>query len=166
MSRPRGADRTAGQRLRPSFPRGWNVTASRSRRAKCPDYGGVASGCGLTSCGRGGASIAHAFSIGFVFSAIIAHEPIIAPAVTGLRFAYTPLLYAPLVLLDGALVLRISADLLEDNELRRWTGMIQAVAIVLFLLLSAGSVAAGRRHRDAAAGGRIASPAAGEPRRP
>ncbi|MCC6238142.1 MAG: hypothetical protein IT299_11310 [Dehalococcoidia bacterium] len=86
----------------------------------------------------------HTFFIGFVFGAIIAHEPVIAPAVTGLPFAYTPLLYAPLAMLDGALVLRVGADLAGGTELRRWSGMLQALAIVLFLLLSAGSVLAGR----------------------
>jgi len=86
----------------------------------------------------------HAFFIGFVFSAIIAHEPIIAPAVTGLRLPYTPLLYIPLVLLNGALVLRVGADLIEAYELRRWAGMVQALTIVLFLLLTVGSIVAGR----------------------
>jgi hypothetical protein len=86
----------------------------------------------------------HAFFIGFVFTAIIAHEPIIAPAVTGLRFTYMPVLYLPLVLLDGALVVRIAADLGQWGNVRLWSGMVQAVAITLFLLLSAASIAVGR----------------------
>jgi hypothetical protein len=90
-------------------------------------------------------AVVHAFFIGFVFTAIIAHEPIIAPAVTGLPFVYTPFLYLPLALLDGALVARVAADLADWSEVRRWAGMIQAVAITLFLLLSAASVLLGRR---------------------
>jgi hypothetical protein len=108
----------------------------------------VASGVLLSVAGvRGGLeydAVVHAFFIGFVFGAIIAHEPIIAPSVTGLRFVYTPLLYVPLAILDGALLLRVGADLAEGTELRRWAGLIQALAIVLFLAISAGSVVAGR----------------------
>ncbi|MCA9645628.1 MAG: hypothetical protein KC492_33285, partial [Myxococcales bacterium] len=89
-------------------------------------------------------AVIHAFFIGFVFGAIIAHEPIIAPSVTGLRFVYSPLLYLPLAILDGALLLRVGADFAESSEPRRWAGMIQALAIILFLMLSAGSVVAGR----------------------
>lgn len=90
-------------------------------------------------------AVVHAFFIGFVFGAIIAHEPIIAPAVTGLRFAYTPLLYIPLVVLSAALLVRIGADFADWSDARRWAGMIQALAILLFLALSAGSVIAARR---------------------
>lgn len=88
----------------------------------------------------------HAFFIGFVFSAIMAHEPIIAPSVTGLGFAYTPLLYAPLVLLEGALVARVGADLALLAEVRRWSGLVQVTAILLFLALSAGSVLRARHQ--------------------
>lgn len=108
----------------------------------------AASGVLLIATGVGGGlaydAVVHTFFIGFVFGAIIAHAPIILPAVTGLRFPYSPLLYAPLVVLDGALVLRVGADLVEGGALRRWAGLIQALAIMLFLLLSVGSVIAGR----------------------
>jgi hypothetical protein len=90
-------------------------------------------------------AVLHAFFIGFVFTAIIAHEPIIVPAVTGLRFVYTPALYLPLILLTGTLALRIAADLGEWADLRRWSAMVQAVAITLFLLLSAASLVIGAR---------------------
>jgi hypothetical protein len=107
----------------------------------------VASGVLLVIWGFGEYdAVVHAFFIGFVFGAIIAHEPIIAPAVTGLRFAYTPLSYVPLAALDGALVMRIVADLADANEARRWAGMIQVLAILLFLLLTAGSALMGRRQ--------------------
>lgn len=92
-------------------------------------------------------AVLHTFFIGFVFTAIIAHEPIIVPAVTGLRFVYTPALYLPLVLLTGTLAVRIAADLGEWADLRRWSGMVQAVAITLFLLLSAASLVMGRRSQ-------------------
>ncbi|HEX5141244.1 MAG TPA: hypothetical protein VFX19_09885 [Dehalococcoidia bacterium] len=93
-------------------------------------------------------AVVHACFIGFVFTAIIAHEPIIVPAVTGLRFTYTPALYLPLLLLNGGLVARVAADLAEDNEVRRWAGMVQAIAILLFLAISAASLFAGSLRRS------------------
>ncbi|MFN8585527.1 MAG: hypothetical protein U0446_09445 [Dehalococcoidia bacterium] len=94
-------------------------------------------------------AVVHAFFIGFVFGAIIAHAPIVAPSVTGLRFAYTPLLYLPLAALDGALLVRIAADFEEWADVRRWAGMTQALAIVLFLVLTVASVLRGRTHEAA-----------------
>lgn len=108
---------------------------------------------GLVSSGLRYDAVLHAFFIGFVFGAIIAHEPIIAPAVTGLRFVYSPLLYLPLVALDGGLVVRVAADFVDAGEARRWAGLIQVLAILLFLTLSAGSILVGRRrHREGGAG--------------
>jgi hypothetical protein len=91
-------------------------------------------------------AVIHSFFIGFVFGAIIAHQPIIIPAITGLTAKYSPALYAPLALLDAALVVRIAADFIEASDVRRWAGMVQAIAIVLFLILAAGSLIAGRRN--------------------
>lgn len=91
----------------------------------------------------------HAFFTGFVFSAIMAHEPIIAPAISGLRFAYSRALYAPLALLNAGLVLRVAADLAESSELRRWAGLVQALAICLFLGLVVLSAVLGRRQTTA-----------------
>lgn len=93
----------------------------------------------------------HTFFAGFVFSAIMAHEPIIAPAVTGLRFSYSPNLYAPLVLLNAGLLMRLAADVAEASELRRWAALVQVLAILAFMAVSAASVLAGR---DGDSGGR------------
>lgn len=87
----------------------------------------------------------HTFFIGFVFGAIIAHAPIIGPSISGLRFGYTRLLYAPLAILDGALVVRVVADLVEGSEVRRWAGLAQAVAILMFVGTVVVSVMLGRR---------------------
>lgn len=94
-------------------------------------------------------AVIHAFFIGFVFGAIIAHQPIIVPAITGIPARYTPALYVPLAVLDAGLVARVAADIAEDSDVRRWAGMVQAIAIVLFLLLAAGSLVAGRRAEAA-----------------
>ncbi len=48
----------------------------------------------------------HAVFLGFVFSMIFGHAPVILPAVLGIRFPYSPALYAPLALLHGSLAVR------------------------------------------------------------
>lgn len=91
----------------------------------------------------------HAVLIGFVFSMIFGHAPIILPAVLNVTFVYHPLLYAPLALLHGALVLRIVGDLTLNIPLRAWGGMLNVVAILLFLALMMIGVIRGRRVQKA-----------------
>ena len=87
----------------------------------------------------------HAFFTGFVFSAIIAHEPIIAEAVSGLRFAFSNAMYAPLVLLGAGTAMRIVSDAAMLLDRRRDAGLLQALAIVSLMLLSARAFLRGRR---------------------
>lgn len=86
-------------------------------------------------------AILHALFVGFVFSMIFGHAPIIFPAVLGVRIAYRPLAYAPLGLLHGSLVLRVTGDLAAWLPGRQWGGLLNALAIVLFLALMVQGVA-------------------------
>lgn len=88
---------------------------------------------GLTTGGWHYDAVVHAFFIGVVMSSIFAHEPIIAPSVLGLEIPFTRLLYVPLILLEGSLVIRIVADALQIAPLRPWAGLAQVISIVLFL---------------------------------
>ena len=101
---------------------------------------------GLTGGGVGYDAVIHAFFIGFVFSAIFAHGPIILPAVTGLPMHFTALFFLPLVALEGGLIVRIAADVAGAPGPRRWAGMVQAIAIVAFFVLSALHTAVGVRR--------------------
>lgn len=107
--------------------------------------GGLLLTGGLAGGGIGYDAVIHAFFIGFVFSTIFAHGPIILPAVTGLAMPYTPLFYLPLVALEGGLVVRIAADAVSAPGPRRWAGMVQAIAIVAFFALAAARTAMGVR---------------------
>ena len=49
----------------------------------------------------------HAVFVGFVFSMVFGHAPVILPAVLRVRFPYSPLLYAPLAVLHFSLVVRV-----------------------------------------------------------
>lgn len=84
----------------------------------------------------------HAVFVGFVFSMIFGHMPIILPAVLGRAVAYSPLMYAPLLLLNISLVLRVAGDLWLGLAVRQWGGILNVTAILLFLFLTARGIRA------------------------
>lgn len=49
----------------------------------------------------------HALGVGFVFSMMMGHAPVIVPALTGWRLRYTPAFYVPLLLLHASVLLRV-----------------------------------------------------------
>jgi hypothetical protein len=78
-------------------------------------------------------AVLHAFFVGFVFSMIFGHAPIIFPAVLGISVRYRASFYLPLVLLHGSLFARTVGDLGGLPEARVWGGALNAAAIVLFI---------------------------------
>lgn len=83
----------------------------------------------------------HAVFVGFVFSMIFAHMPIILPAVLRRAVAYSRWMYAPLLLLNISLALRLGGDLYLGLTVRQWGGILNATAILLFLGLTAYGLA-------------------------
>jgi len=88
----------------------------------------------------------HAVFVGFVFSMIFGHAPIILPAVLRVVVAYGTSFYAHLALLHLSLVLRVGGDLGGWWGLRRWGALLNVVAIMLFV---ANTVRAVRRRAPA-----------------
>jgi hypothetical protein len=78
-------------------------------------------------------AVLHAVFLGFVFAMIFGHAPIIFPAILGLAVPFRRGFYAQLVVLHGSLLLRVGADLIDSWPLRRWGGLLNAVAVLLFL---------------------------------
>lgn len=72
--------------------------------------------------------VVHAVFLGFVFSMIMAHAPIIVAGVLQLAVGYHRVLWLPLVALHASLLIRVVVD-------ARWGGVIGVGAIVCFLLL-------------------------------
>lgn len=91
-------------------------------------------------------AIVHALFVGFVFSMIFGHAPIIFPAVLGRRLAYRPVFYLPLGLLHASLVLRVVGDLAGWLAGRQWGGLLNALAIVLFFALVVDGLARPPAH--------------------
>jgi hypothetical protein len=79
--------------------------------------------------------LVHSFFIGFVFSMIFAHGPIILPGVLGISIKpYHPILYLWLALLHTSWMLRTFADIILDMHLRKYSGMISAIAVAGYFI--------------------------------
>lgn len=91
-------------------------------------------------------ALLHTIFLGFVFSMIFGHAPVIIPAVLGIQVLYTPLFYIHLGLLHLSLLMRVVGDLLLWLPLRRWGGLLNEVAVLLFLLVTAVAVRRGKKN--------------------
>lgn len=90
----------------------------------------------------------HTIFLGFVFSMIFGHAPIILPAVLGVQVPYKPIFYLHLGLLHLSLLLRLAGDLTFWFPLRRWCGMLNGVAILLFLLVTVVTIIRSRGRNN------------------
>ncbi|WP_197089735.1 hypothetical protein [Mycobacterium nebraskense] len=97
--------------------------------------------------GPGYDAVVHAMMLGFVLSMIMAHAPVILPAVLRRPLPYTPLMYGPAALLHLSLLLRLAVG---DARGVHWAlqagGVLNIVAVLGFIAVAGYSVtrAAGR----------------------
>jgi hypothetical protein len=89
----------------------------------------------------------HAVLLGFVFSMVFGHAPIIFPAVVKLAVPYTPAFYAHLVLLHAGLAVRVTGDLAVMPAWREAGAALNAAALALFLLNTITAAIRGRLGR-------------------
>jgi hypothetical protein len=87
----------------------------------------------------------HAIFVGFVMTMIFGHAPIIFPAILSTPITYSPAFYVHLGLLHLSLFLRLVGDLSGWYEWRRWGGLLNEVAILLFLGLTLISIVRNRK---------------------
>ena len=93
-------------------------------------------------------AILHTFFIGFIFSMIFAHGPIIFPGVLGSSAKpFHPILYVPLVLLILSVVIRVSADAdLIPISYRLASGWISTASVLLYLVTMMILITRGTKH--------------------
>ncbi|HRW04706.1 MAG TPA: hypothetical protein P5121_06415 [Caldilineaceae bacterium] len=78
-------------------------------------------------------ALLHAIFLGFVFTMIFGHAPIVFPAVLQRPLPYRPHFYSHLLLLHITLAVRIAGDLLLSMSLRQWGALLNALVLLLFL---------------------------------
>ena len=95
---------------------------------------------GQISSGAGYDAVVHAVMLGFVLSMIMAHAPVILPAVVRRPLPYTSLMYGPVVLLHLSLLLRLAVG---DARGVHWAlqagGALNIVAVFGFIAIAANS---------------------------
>ncbi|MBI2964301.1 MAG: hypothetical protein HYY35_11145 [Deltaproteobacteria bacterium] len=106
--------------------------------------GALALRFGAVTAGPAYDAVLHAVLLGFVFSMVCGHAPIVFPAIVGLPIPFHRRFYAHLGLLHGSLVVRVCGDVFALAEPRAWGGALNAVSAVLFLLNTAWAGLAAR----------------------
>lgn len=96
-------------------------------------------------------AILHAVFLGFVFAMIFGHAPIIFPSILNRPMAFSAVAYSPLIVLNLSLILRIAGDLAGNVAARRWGGLLNGVALLLFLSLTVLALVRGRSETAPAA---------------
>lgn len=95
---------------------------------------------GQIPTGAGYDAVVHAVMLGFVLSMIMAHAPVILPAVLRRPLPYTPLMYGPAVLLHASLLLRLAVG---DARGFHWAlqagGVLNIVAVLGFVAIAVNS---------------------------
>ena len=93
----------------------------------------------------------HALGLGFIVSMMMAHAPVILPALTRVRLRFGAWFYAPVALLHASLALRLLLGM-DDLLLRGVGALLNAVALLVFVATMAGAAVAWRVARIGAAG--------------
>lgn len=100
---------------------------------------------GRTVAGLHYDAILHAIFLGFVLAMIFGHAPIILPAVAGVRVPFLPVFYSHLGLLHISLLLRVGGDLGASLACRQWGGLLNIVAVLLFMVNTVYAVRQSKR---------------------
>lgn len=104
---------------------------------------------GQVISGRGYDAVVHAVMLGFVMSMIMAHAPVIMPAVLRRPLPYTPLMYGPVVLLHTSLLLRIAVgDARDVSAVVQIGGVLNIVAVLGFIAVAVFSAARSTVNRQ------------------
>jgi hypothetical protein len=87
----------------------------------------------------------HALGLGFIFSMILGHAPVILPAITRVKLLFGGFFYVPLAALHLSLLLRLAGGW-TDPHWRAQGALFNALAIALFAATAAGAALAWRRR--------------------
>jgi hypothetical protein len=88
----------------------------------------------------------HALFVGFVFSMVFGHAPVILPALLRIQVPFKPYFYGPALLLHGSVALRLAGDLADSHQVRQWGALGNAIAILVFIVTMVGTIIAAKRR--------------------
>jgi hypothetical protein len=123
------------------------------RQDRLPRYVAACLLAGYFWLGLGGALLAlsmaydaalHAIFVGFVFSMVFGHAPVIVPAVARANVRYHWSFYVPLALLHVSVAARVIGDLAASPSARAAGGTLSALSIVVFIATLITAIVRGR----------------------
>jgi uncharacterized membrane protein YhdT len=89
-------------------------------------------------------AVIHAVLLGFTLSMIMAHAPVILPAVLRIPLPYRSIMYLPVALLHASLVLRVLfGDTRGLTDLLQLGGSLNIAALLLFIVIAVASAVLG-----------------------
>jgi hypothetical protein len=89
-------------------------------------------------------AVLHSVFLGFVMSMIMAHAPVILPAVLRKPLPYRWFLYLPVALLHISLAVRLlGGDAWGNVDALHWGGALNVIAVLLFAVLAVSSAVMG-----------------------
>lgn len=91
--------------------------------------------------------VVHALTIGFALSMVVAHAPVIVPALARRPLPYHPVMWLAAGLLHGGLLLRVLAGVREAESAWRLGGTLGVVAVLVLLGAVIVPLALGGRSR-------------------
>lgn len=99
-------------------------------------------------------AVVHAIFLGFTISMIMAHAPVILPAVLRRPFPYHAVLYVPVVALQASLITRVwIGDALAQQSAWLVSGALNVLALLGFLVIAVWLVSRGKPVRTATSTG-------------
>lgn len=99
-------------------------------------------------------AVVHAVFLGFTFSMIMAHAPVILPAVLRRPFPYHAVLYVPVIALQVSLITRVwIGDALAQQQAWLISGALNVLALLSFMVIAVWLVSRGNQVRVTATGG-------------
>ncbi len=85
-------------------------------------------------------AVLHSLFLGFVFSMIFAHAPIIFPAILGKPLPFRKIFYTHVFVLHAALLLRIGGDLADSYAMWKWGAVGTVTALLIFMVATIGVI--------------------------
>ncbi|WP_126412373.1 hypothetical protein [Actinomyces slackii] len=86
--------------------------------------------------GAGYEIIVHAIAVGYAFSMILAHAPVIIPAIVHRRLAYHRAMWVPYALLHAGMAVRVGGLIADSAGIWQAGGALGVAAILVFMALS------------------------------
>ncbi|MGN6752744.1 MAG: hypothetical protein ACTHJJ_09330 [Intrasporangium sp.] len=92
--------------------------------------------------------VVHSVMLGFAISMVMAHAPVILPAVLRRPLPYRAVMWVPLGLMHAGLLLRVGAgDLAGSHTIWQAGSVVNVVALLLFVVVAIGAAVAGPPRR-------------------